>query len=116
MKNLEDFEDIPEILNEKVFVKGFGIAEIANFSREQLTQYEESLKIYRDLKGVVDTSYKEGKEEGKVEGISIGIEKGKKEGKKEKETEIARMMKKKNYPIEEIVELTGLTRQEISEL
>jgi predicted transposase/invertase (TIGR01784 family) len=71
-------------------------------------QYEESLKIYRDLKGVVDTSYEEGKEEGKKEGME--------EGKKEKKTEIARMMKKKNYPMEEIVELTGLTLREIGEL
>ncbi len=52
------------------------------------------------LKGVVDTSYDEGKEEGK----------------KEKKTEIARMMKKKNYPVEEIIELTGLTHREISDL
>jgi len=36
--------------------------------RCQLVQYEESLKAYRDLKGVVDTSYEEGKAEGKVEG------------------------------------------------
>jgi predicted transposase/invertase (TIGR01784 family) len=116
LKNLESISDIPDILNEKVFLKGFEIAEIANFSTEQLAQYEESLKIYRDLKGVVDTSYEEGKEDGitigKEQGITIGKEQGLVEGK----TEMARMMKKKNYPIDEIIEITGLTHPEIEEL
>jgi hypothetical protein len=44
------------------FKKLFGeetIAEIANFTPHQLAEYEESSKIYRDLKGVIDTSYDE---------------------------------------------------------
>ena len=33
----------------------FRAAEIAQFSPEQIEQYEESLKVYRDLINVVDT-------------------------------------------------------------
>jgi hypothetical protein len=48
LKHLEDFEEIPAILNEGVFVKGFEAAEIANFDKKQMTEYEDSLKVYRD--------------------------------------------------------------------
>jgi hypothetical protein len=104
LKHLEDFEDIPGILNEEIFVKAFRIAEIANFTPEQLGRYEESLKTYRDLKGVVDTSYEEGKSEGRAE--------GKIEGK----IEIALKMKKKGEPAEKISEYTGLSIEEINQL
>jgi predicted transposase/invertase (TIGR01784 family) len=112
LKNLEDFQDIPDILKEAVFIKGFEIAEIANFDARQLAEYEESLKVYRDLKGVVDTSYEEGLEEG----VMIGEERGLKKGEKKKALEMARLMKKKNYPVEEIAELTGLSPKDIENL
>jgi len=34
LKHLEDFENIPGILNEEIFVKAFQVAEIANFTPE----------------------------------------------------------------------------------
>ena len=37
-------------------------------------------------------------------------------GKNEAKTEIAKKMKNKNMPIEEIVELTGLTKEEIEKI
>jgi predicted transposase/invertase (TIGR01784 family) len=116
LKNLEDFEDTPDILKEDVFIKGFEIAEIANFDARQLAEYEESLKVYRDLKGVVDTSFEEGLEEGVMIGEERGLKKGRTEGKKEEKIEIARMMKTKKYKVKEIAELTGLTPGEIEKL
>ncbi len=50
------------------FKKLFETAEIAKFTPDERTKYEESLKYYRDLKNVVDTSFDEGREEGKIEG------------------------------------------------
>lgn len=96
-KNLENFEDIPEILNEEVFVQGFHTAELANFDAKQLAAYEESLKVYRDLKGVIDHSFEEGKMEGKME----------------KALEAANKMKAKGYTLEEIMEILGLSRHEL---
>ncbi|NIM12325.1 MAG: Rpn family recombination-promoting nuclease/putative transposase [Candidatus Aminicenantes bacterium] len=104
LKHLEDFEKIPEILKEEIFEKAFHVAEIANFTAEQLAQYEESLKVYRDLKGVVDTSYEEGKAEGRVEGKSEG------------KIEIALKMKLKGEPAEKISEYTDLSIEEINQL
>jgi predicted transposase/invertase (TIGR01784 family) len=49
-------------------------------------------------------------EEGREGGEKIGEEKGIKKGK----IEMARAMKKKNYLVKEIVELTGLSPEDIS--
>jgi len=65
LKYLEDFDHIPAIFEEEVFLKGFEIARIANYNEKEMAEYENSLKYYRDLKGVVDNSYEEGLEEGK---------------------------------------------------
>lgn len=93
LKYLEDFEKIPGILKEEIFEKAFHVAEIANFTPEQLSQYEESIKTYRDLKGVVDTSYEEGKAEGK--------------------NEMARELKKKGIDIHIIDAASGISKEEI---
>ena len=64
----------------KVFKKLFESAEIAKFNKEEKQAYEESLKYYRDLKNVVDTSKQEGLEEGiekrNIEIIKKGLQEG----------------------------------------
>ncbi len=67
LRYLPELTDRPERLQEKVFSKVFEIAEIAKYSPAEAAAYEESLKIYRDLKNVIDTAYDEGKAEGKLE-------------------------------------------------
>ncbi len=49
-------------------------------------------------------------------GIKQGIEQGKKQGNIEKGIEIAKKLKLKNMSIEEISEITGLTKEEIEKL
>jgi len=93
---LEDFQTIPKIFSDEVFTQAFAKAELAKFGQTELANYENSLKIYRDLKGVIDTAYDEGKLEGKLE--------------------MARFMKSENEPIEKIVKYTGLTKEDIDKL
>jgi predicted transposase/invertase (TIGR01784 family) len=57
---------------------------------------EQSLKVYRDLKGVIDTAFDEGKIEGKIE--------------------VARKMKLKGLSATDIAELTGLSESEVNNL
>lgn len=38
--------------------------------KQELREYEDSLKAYRDLKNSIDTAKEEGREEGRVEGIA----------------------------------------------
>lgn len=84
-------------------------AEIAQFNPEQRQNYERSLKYYRDLKNVVDTSFEEGKAEGKAEGWQEGLTEGILAGKRA----TARHMLAKGFEISLIAELTGLSPQDV---
>jgi len=61
--HLSKLQDRPKQLQDRIFTKLFESAEIAKFSPKEREAYEESLKYYRDLKNVVDTSREEGVEE-----------------------------------------------------
>ncbi|OQX22464.1 MAG: hypothetical protein BWK80_30370 [Desulfobacteraceae bacterium IS3] len=69
-------------LQERVFEKLFKLAEIEKFGYKERMVYEDSLKVYRDLKNSLDTAREEGREkgreEGRAEGEKVGIEKGEK--------------------------------------
>ncbi len=77
IKNLEVLDSIPIHLRESVFEQAFAVAEIACFNPQQLEDYENSLKYYRDLKNVIDTASSEAEERGLEKGIEIGVELGK---------------------------------------
>jgi len=91
LKNLSTFESYPKKLQERVFKKLFKEAEIAAFKPEDLLKYEDSLKVYRDFKNVIDTARDEGKDEGLTEGLAKGLA----EGEKKKERDMILRMKKK---------------------
>lgn len=74
LKSLSTLQDRPKQLQERVFKQLFEAAEIANFTKEEQFAYEESLKYYRDIKNVVDTSREEGRKEGREEGREQGRE------------------------------------------
>jgi predicted transposase/invertase (TIGR01784 family) len=95
-RHLSNLQDRPKKLQDRIFQKLFDAAEIAKFSPEERDAYEDSLKYYRDLKNVVDTS--------REEGIIEGTEK------------IAKKMKGKGMSNSEISELTGLNDDEINDL
>lgn len=78
--------------------------------------YEESLKYYRDLKNVVDTSKAEGIQIGMEKGIEEGIEKGMKKGEKQKSIKVAREMKADGVPVSKIAQYTDLSQDEIEKL
>ena len=112
LKNLPNFNEIPNILKESVFIKGFEKAEISNYNEDELRRYEESLKVYRDLKGVIDTAF----DDGKIEGEKLGVEKGEKLGIEKGKIETAIKMKKDNLSIEIISKYTGLSIEDINKL
>ena len=105
LRNLSRLMERPKALQERIFTRLFEAAEIAN-------AYEESLKVYRDWQNTIATEKKISWKEGHEEGIEEGIEKGR----EEKAIIMARRMKAKNYPIDEIIELTDLTEEEINQL
>jgi len=81
LRHLPDLEYPPVPLQEdNVFMQLFEIAEIANFSREERSAYENSLKYYRDMHGVINTARREGMRKGMQKGIEKGIQKGREQG------------------------------------
>jgi predicted transposase/invertase (TIGR01784 family) len=80
--------------------QAFEKAELAKYSPKEQHDYEQSLKTYRDLKGVIDTAFDDGKAEGKAEGI----------------LEIAKNLKDIGVSVEIIAKTTGLSEEEIAEL
>jgi predicted transposase/invertase (TIGR01784 family) len=79
-KHLSELETPPEKLQEGVFKQLFEIAEIAKFTPEEQRAYENSLKYYRDLHNVIETSKLEGKQEGIAMGVEQGITIGREQG------------------------------------
>jgi len=96
LKNLHKLDRLPSKLQENVFEKVFEVAEIAKFSREEYTSYEDSLKYYRDLKNSLDTAKIEAKEQ--------------------RNLEIAKKLIENNVSDEIISNSTGLTIKEIEKL
>ena len=67
-RHLHEMDEIPDVLQEQIFLKLFDAAQLACFDPAERKAYENSLKYYRDLKNVTDTAWEEGKEEGREEG------------------------------------------------
>ncbi len=108
LKNLERLHDIPEKLKDRIFRKLFSAAEIAKFTPEEARAYEDSLKVYRDLKNSIDTAREEGREEGRKE--------GREKGREENQVQTALKMLGRGLSIELISEITGLTPEHIETL
>ena len=63
LRNLSRLMERPAALQERIFTKLFEQAEIARFTPQDAREYEESVKIYRDLTNVVNTAERKGREE-----------------------------------------------------
>lgn len=116
LRNLSRLMERPVALQERVFERLFKAAEIANFDRRELIEYEDSLKNYRDWYSVVSTAEQKGIQKGIQEGIEKGIQKGIQEGEKKKQYEIARNLKSLGIAPDIIAKTTEMTLKEIAEL
>jgi predicted transposase/invertase (TIGR01784 family) len=120
LKNLPKLEGLPSQLQERIFEKILRVAEIAKMDRQEISEYEGSLKIYRDLYSVMETAKMEGEIKGKMEGEIKGRVEGKIEGriegKIEEKNETAIRLFKKGMPIEAISDATELSQEQIKQL
>ena len=105
LKALEDHVDFKELLEEGV-ARGR-----AEGKAEGLAEGMEKGKAEGLTEGMI-----KGKAEGKAEGLVEGMEKGLAQGIKETQLSTARKMLKLGMTIEEISEITGLTKDEIDNL
>ena len=72
LKNLEFFEEIPQILNEPLFSRAFHTAKLSNLDAQQWEQYDKDRLQYIGIREVANTAHEEGREEGREEGIAQG--------------------------------------------
>ena len=111
-------------LCDKVFDRLFEEAEIAKFSPLEMREYEASKKAYRDIKNSVDTAKREGIAEGMKQGMEKGMKQGMEKGMKQgmekgleqRSLEIARKMLAKGMDAASVMEITGLSAEQMQQL
>ena len=84
------------------------IADAADYHFRENSRYESYLKHYRDLKNVVAYAG--------MQGWKRGVEEARQKGEAGTATEIARRALRKNFPLDFIAEVTGLSEKEIAAL
>lgn len=97
-RNMHKLDSIPPRIQGKIFEKLFGEAELAKLKPKDMMAYEESLKVYRDLKAVTDTAFEDGYKEAENE-YSLRLE----EERRQKEEAILLLL------------TSGISSQKISE-
>lgn len=126
IKNLGNMENLdPEIyeIADEALLKLIEKAKVSALSEAEYAQYEAELKVLSNRGTVERYGYEQGIKRGLAEGRAQGLKEGLKEGREEgikkgileTNLSIARMMKQKGYPTEEITAMTGLNIDEIEE-
>jgi len=101
-------DSLPKELSNPSLKKALTVLNIMNFTEEERDAYEDHLKW---LMIEANTLKKHG-EKCREEGEQIGIGKGKQEEK----IAIAKNLLKKNLSVDDIIEITGLTKEEVESL
>jgi predicted transposase/invertase (TIGR01784 family) len=96
IKHLEDFQSIPSIFSDDIFSQAFEKAELSKFVPDDIEKYEYSLKVFRDNNATYEYAVTNAFGEGKAE--------------------VAKNLKAKNLDINFIIEMTGLSKEEIEKL
>ena len=90
----------------------FILAEIGNFTPEEMEEYENSLKNMSDYYNIIDSAEKRARDEGRLEGELRGLEKGREEAKRED----AIKLRKLGVDFRIIAQATGLSVKDIEAL
>ena len=120
LKNMNDWNRMPDALKEQVFKYLDQLAAVANLSEENRIAYDKAVDRYRVSRIVEEDIRREATEEGLKEGREKGREEGREEGMKkgreEERLSNALKMKAKGLDYETISDITGLSIQEIEKL
>ena len=111
LRNAGSLEAIPESLDNTI-QSALQIVNEANMSKEELEAQHKRKEFIYIQKNSVELAEETGMEKGMEKGIEQGIEKGIKQEKMDS----AIKMKAKGYDIDDIIEITGLSKEEIDSL
>ena len=93
-------QDVPPLVQERIFLKMFQTAEIAKYNPQERQAYQDSMTYYRDWKNVIDTPVDEAVTEAAAEEKTI----------------FAKKLKNKGFAADEISGLTGLSLDEVNSI
>ena len=114
LSHLAKLHDMPAVLSEPLFEDFFQKANVLKLPLKQQSLYNASLSYARDLHNIEAQNYAKGKEEGIAEGKAEGIAEGEARGKKAAAVQIARALKKQGLEGTVIMNITGLTADDIN--
>ena len=118
------FEQMPFSEKYPVFRKLAEIGDLRKLSREELELYDEDIKNMRDIyatrkfdeKRGMEKGRAEGMAEGMVKGMAKGMAKGIAKGELSKGLEVARNLLAMGMSWSQIVQVTGLTEDQLKQL
>lgn len=108
LRHLPELQQVPAELASEPFTKAFEIAEEAALSNEDRWVYEGSLKQARIFNAQLTAATEKGMAQGMAQGMA--------EGRRTEKIEIARSLRERGLSMREIMEVTGLTEAELSDL
>ena len=112
LNNLQSLNE-DELIQQQQYLPTTEELEISGFTDAELRAYDkfwDSVSVERTL---LDDRYQKGMEEGMEKGRAEGMEKGIEEGMSQRSLEIARKMLAKGMDEASIMDMTGLTSEEI---
>ena len=110
------FEQMPFSEKYPVFRKLAEIGDLRKLSREELELYDEDIKNMRDIYATRKFDEKRGMEKGRAEGMAEGMAKGMAKGELSKGLEVARNLLAIGMSWPQIVQITGLTEDQLKQL
>jgi predicted transposase/invertase (TIGR01784 family) len=112
LKHMHEMVVIPNEFKDPLFSRLFLLAEINNFTSDELQQYQKSLENMGEFENIITSTEERAREAGRVEGRAEGLT----EGGHNKAKEIAANMLSAGMPIEQVAQFTGLEISEIDKL
>lgn len=80
LKNINRLHNMPDRLQDRIFMKFFRTAEIAKFTSPEYDAYQQSLKYERVMNAVLNFAEEKGLKKGMKQGLKEGIKKGMEKG------------------------------------
>jgi predicted transposase/invertase (TIGR01784 family) len=105
IKNAENLEVIPENITDDGLKIAYQDANKHNWTKQELEAYDYGLMREQDEKGVIELQLKKAKQS--------GVSEGKIEGKIEEQNKFVKNANEMGLNLEDIIKLTGLTKEEI---
>lgn len=102
LRHMHEMDEIPEKFSDPLFRRLFMLSKIGNFTTEEQKQYEDSMKDMSDYYNIIETAAEEAEKR--------GVAKGREEG-------VAYMLRKmldSGMTLDNVMEITGLSKEQIS--